>query len=157
MSQEVLMAIGVVLLVSAILVAVVSVGVAVGSLRVAFHWTALTGEWSALAKLRGGNITKLMDRIIELEATEAQVERLELDLAQLRQDCREILRDCRSAQAEVEWMADQSHLAAERGEPWTFTATWPTPEELHRREMMKVIHEQSKSSEQHAGAAGGGQ
>lgn len=154
--QQALTAIGVVLVVVAILVAVVSVGVAVSSQRVAFHWKALTGEWSALAQLRGGNITTLMNRIIELEATEARVERLELDRGHWRESSYEHLRARQTLEAEMQWMANESHLAAERGEPWTFTATWPTPEELHRREMTKVLHEQDQHGEHRKTAAASG-
>lgn len=150
---QALMAIGVVLVVAAILVAVVAVGVAVVAQRSVPSLQALVRDWRDLAKLRGNNIDTLMDRIIELEKTETQVERLELDLKHWRESTYEHLGGRQTSEAEVRWMAEQSHLAAERGEPWTFTTTWPTPEELHRREMTKLLHKQSLDHFEHVKTA----
>ena len=98
-----------------------------------------------------------LERVLAaFEAHQRALRRVELDRGHWRESSYEHLRARQTLEAEMQWMANESHLAAERGEPWTFTATWPTPEELHRREMTKVLHEQDQHGEHRKTAAASG-
>ena len=98
-----------------------------------------------------------LERVLAaFEAHQRALRRVELDRGHWRESSYEHLRARQTLEAEMQWMANESHLAAERGEPWTFTATWPTPEELHRREMTKVLHEQNQHGEHRKTAAASG-
>jgi hypothetical protein len=145
-SEVYVSAIGASLIAAAVLVALVAVAVAFAAVRV-------SASWQALAKLRGNNIDTLMDRVIELEVIETRVERVELDRAHWRESALWQLREWQASEAELAWRKNQERLAAERGEVWNFTTTWPTPEELHRREMTRLLHQQHQNGEHHKTAA----